>query len=114
MEPATNFSKRSTTQDPATKRLLWYIFAGSRGGPNRIRIIDLLMKRPYNINQLTEALGLNYRAVQHHVEVLEENNMVSKAGDWYGRLYFISTYLECNLEGFQDLRSKISQSSIVN
>ena len=114
METATNFSKGSATQDPATKRLLWFIFAGSRGGPNRIRIIDLLMKRPYNMNQLTEALGLNYRAIQHHVEVLEENNLVSKAGDWYGKLYFISTYLERNLEAFQDVRSKILQYSIVN
>lgn len=114
METATTFSKRSTTKDPATIRLLWYIFAGSRGGLNRTRIIDLLMKRPYNMNQLSEALGLNYRAVQHHVGVLEKNNLVCKAGERYGILYFISTYLEYNLEAFQDMRSKILQCSIVN
>ncbi|MGI0024931.1 MAG: ArsR family transcriptional regulator, partial [Nitrososphaera sp.] len=51
--------------DPEAKRLLWFLFAGSRGGDNRIRIIDLLKDQPYNINQLAEALGVDYKAVQH-------------------------------------------------
>jgi hypothetical protein len=45
--------------DPDSKRLLRYLFAGSRGGENRIRIIDLLKERPHNINQLVEALGVD-------------------------------------------------------
>ncbi|MCI0557614.1 MAG: winged helix-turn-helix domain-containing protein, partial [Nitrososphaera sp.] len=57
--------------DPEAKRLLWFLFAGSRGGENRIRIIDLLKSQPYNMNQLAEALGIDYKAVQHHVGVLE-------------------------------------------
>ncbi len=28
--------------DPNAKRLLWFIFAGSKGGNNRIRIMELL------------------------------------------------------------------------
>jgi hypothetical protein len=36
--------------DPNARRLLWYLFAGSKGGDNRIKIIDLLKERPYNIN----------------------------------------------------------------
>ena len=41
--------------DPSVKRLLWFLFAGSRGGDNRIRIIDLLKEHPYNINQLARS-----------------------------------------------------------
>jgi DNA-binding transcriptional ArsR family regulator len=95
--------------DPEAKRLLWFLFAGSRGGENRIRIIDLLKSQPYNMNQLAEALGLDYKAVQHHVGVLEKNNMVTRAGEKYGVLYFISNYLEANVEAFNEVRAAIDK-----
>ena len=95
--------------DPEAKRLLWFLFAGSRGGENRIRIIDLLKGQPYNMNQLAEALGLDYKAVQHHVGVLEKNNMVTRAGEKYGVLYFISNYLEANVEAFNEVRAAIDR-----
>ena len=93
--------------DPNARRLLWYLFAVSKGGDNRIRIIDLLSKRPYNINQLAEVLGLDYKAIRHHIMVLEKNNLVSKMGQKYGVLYFVSNYLESNIESFNEIRSKI-------
>jgi predicted transcriptional regulator len=95
--------------DPNARRLLWYLFAGSTGGVNRIRIIELLKKRPYNINQLAEELGLDYKAIQHHIVALERNNLVSKMGEKYGILYFISNYLEANMESFNEVRSKIKK-----
>ena len=95
--------------DPNARRLLWYLFAGSKGGVNRIRIIELLKKRPYNINQLAEELELDYKAIQHHIVALERNNLVSKMGEKYGILYFISNYLEANMESFNEVRSKIKK-----
>jgi DNA-binding transcriptional ArsR family regulator len=92
--------------DPNAKRLLWYLLAGSKGGNNRIKIIDLLKERPYNINQLSEALALDYKAIRHHITVLEKNNLVVKMGEKYGVLYFISNYLEVNLESFNEIKSK--------
>jgi DNA-binding transcriptional ArsR family regulator len=94
--------------DPNAKRLLWFLFAGSRGGDNRMKIIDLLKDRPYNINQLSESLGLDYKAIQHHILVLQKNNMITKMGEKYGVLYFISNYLEANIEAFNEIKSKIS------
>jgi len=95
--------------DPDAKRALWFLFAGSRGGENRIRIIDFLKKRPYNINQLAEALGVDYKLVQHHIGVLERNNMVTKAGEKYAVLYFISNYLEANIEAFNEIQAAIEE-----
>lgn len=92
--------------DPNAKRLLWYLFAGSKGGNNRIKIVGLLKERPYNINQLSEALALDYKAIRHHITVLEKNNLVAKMGEKYGVLYFISNYLEVNLESFNEIKSK--------
>jgi DNA-binding transcriptional ArsR family regulator len=96
--------------DRETKRLLWYLFAGSRGGENRIRIIDLLKVKPHNINQLAEILGVDYKGVQHHIGVLEKNNIVTKLGEKYGVLYFISNYLEANIEAFNEVRAAIEKN----
>ena len=93
--------------DPNVKRLLWYLFAGSKGGENRSRIIDMLKEQPRNTNQLSEFLNLDYKAVQHHMSVLENNNLVTKAGEKYGVLYFISDYLEHNIETYYEVKSKI-------
>ena len=95
--------------DSNAKRLLWYLFAGSKGANNRIKIIDLLKERPYNMNQLAEALGLDYKAIQHHITVLEKNNLVSRMGEKYGVVYFISNYLEVNIEAFNEIKSKIKK-----
>jgi len=97
--------------DPDAKRVLWFLFAGSRGGENRIRIIDFLKKRPYNINQLAEALGVDYKLVQHHIGVLERNNMVTRAGEKYAVLYFISNYLEANIEAFNEIQAAIENQN---
>ena len=44
--------------DPDAKRLLWFVFAGSRGGLNRLRIIAALKEKPLNTNQLAKELNL--------------------------------------------------------
>ena len=93
--------------EPNAKRLLWYLFAGTRGARNRVRIIDALKERPSNINQLSESLGLDYKGVQHHISLLEKNNLITKIGDKYGVTYFISDYLQYNLQAYEEIISKI-------
>ncbi len=72
------------------KKELSYLILGSRGGANRVKMIKLLEERPYNINQIAKTLDLNYRTVQHHMELLEEHGIVKKSdssigyGDIYG------------------------------
>ena len=61
------------------------------------------------MNQLTEALGVDYKAVQNHIGVLEKNNMATKTGEKYDMLYFISNYLEANIEAFNDVRAAIEK-----
>lgn len=98
--------------DPTARRLLWYLFAGSKGGENRIKIINLLQDTPLNINRMAEALDLDYKAVQHHVDILEKNNLVSRMGEKYGIMYFVSNYLESNMDTFREIVTKISKSKI--
>lgn len=96
--------------DPETARLLWFIFAGSRGGLNRLRIISKLKEKPQNTNQLAKELGLDYKAIQHHIRVLEKNNLITSVGEKYGIAYFISTFLQVNMETFENIEEKLDKS----
>lgn len=91
---------------PYAKNLLFFIFASSRGGENRVKIMSALQKSPRNANQLANELGLNYRAIQHHIEVLEKNNIIVKVGEKYGATYFLSTFFESNIETYNEIISK--------
>lgn len=96
--------------DPDSKRLLWFVFAGSRGGLNRLRIISLLKKTPLNTNQISKEMGLDYKAIQHHIKVLEKNNMLTKIGEKYSIMYFISAFLEHNMETLEEIERKLDKS----
>ena len=96
--------------DPHTKRLLWFVFAGSRGGFNRFRMISALRENPMNANQLSKRLGLDYKAIQHHVRVLEKNNLVEREGERYNVACFISPFLEANMEAFDEIAGKLDKS----
>ena len=96
--------------DPHTKRLLWFLFAGSRGGINRLKLVTTIREKPLNANQLAKELGLDYKAIQHHIRVLEKNNIISKAGEKYAVTYFISPFLELNMETFDEIAKKLEKS----
>jgi len=85
------------------RQLLWWLIGGSRGGENRLRIVRTLHDRPRNTNQLSEALDLNYKTVQHHLEVLEENNIVTTQGDNYGKMYFLTERMVQNLDVLDEI-----------
>ena len=96
--------------DPNAKRLFWFLFAGTRGGMNRISIIELLIQQPYNINQLADIIKIDYKAIQHHIRVLEKNNLITNSGEKYGVLYFISNYFEVNMEAFKVVKGQIRKA----
>ena len=77
-----------------TKIVFWVLFVGSRGGINRIRIMSTLRKRPSNRNQLSTELSVDYKNIQHHIKILEGNNLVKKIGNHYGVIYCASTLFE--------------------
>jgi predicted transcriptional regulator len=96
--------------DPYAKRLLWFVFAGSRGGLNRLKLVLVLRERPLNANQLAKEMGLDYKAIQHHVGVLEKNNIITRLGEKYNVTYFISNFLEANMESFNEIAEKLEKS----
>lgn len=85
--------------NPGFRSLMWYLLFGTRGGPNRRRLLEELGRSPANAHQLSAALGLDYRTVRHHLKLLERHGAVTRpVGDAYATPYEIcastSAYLE--------------------
>ncbi len=98
-----------TKTHPETKKLFWFVFVATRGGMNRIRIISYLRNTPSNTHQLAKEIGLDYKAVQHHLKNLEQNNLVTKVGNNYGATYFPSILFEDGKILFDEIIAKLNE-----
>lgn len=87
--------------------LLW-LLAGSRGGKRRADIIIALRKRPMNARQIQKVVGLDYKTIRYHLDLLVENNILTTLGERYGLLYLISPALNAEFVLFEDIWGKIS------
>lgn len=108
-----NDSSSPLLSDRYLKRLLWYLFAGTRGGPSRAEIIRVLRNRPCNAHQLAQSLKVDYKTVQHHIGVLEEHGLVAPSEKGaYGALLFLTPKMEDSIPVLNEIWSKIGRSKI--
>jgi len=108
-----NNRSSSSSEEKYLRRLLWYLLGGTRGGPNRAEIIKTLQNRPCNANQLAETLRVDYKTIQHHIRILEENGLVSLANKGsYGAVLFLTTKMEDALPILDEIWSRIGTRKI--
>ncbi|HME18683.1 MAG TPA: winged helix-turn-helix domain-containing protein [Nitrososphaerales archaeon] len=98
--------------DPELRGLLWFLLGGTRGGRNRARIISKIRERPWNMNQLAGQLSLQYKAVQHHVRVLQRSSLVIASGERYGMVYSLSPWMNGHMEIFDEVCAKLRFESV--
>lgn len=89
------------------EQALWYLFAGTRGGTNRVRIVRELDDQPRNANELAEELSVDYNTITHHLDMLEEHNVVEASAHDYGKLYFLTDQFESHQETFEQITDKV-------
>ena len=94
-------------EDAELKRVLWFVLGGARGGLNRAKILHELRHRPLNLNQMADKLGVDYRTVMRHVEVLKSNSLVVTQGERYGAMYFLSPRLQASIGLFDEVVGKL-------
>lgn len=83
----------------ANRSLLWYLLAGTRGGPNRLRILEALRLAPCNAHQLAQLLGLDYRTARHHLQTLERGGLIVRPiGHAYASPYELSPQLAAEFD----------------
>jgi len=89
------------------------LFAGTRGGPSRAEIIRTLQDRPCNANQLAQILKVDYKTVQHHVRILEDNELIVRSDKGtYGAVLFLTPKMEEALPILQEIWSRIGRRKI--
>jgi predicted ArsR family transcriptional regulator len=94
------------------KRILWWLLAGTKGGATRAKIILFLRERPSNANQIANTLGLDYKTVRHHLDILIDNKILESAGKGYGRSYFLTREIEENFDLFDEIWEKIGKKQL--
>ena len=97
--PSNRDDKYNIYIDPRFKRILWFIFASTRGGSTRAKILSLINKMPANSNQISINLNLNYKTVIHHLNVLIKNGLIiTNDREIYGSTYFLTPLMEQNFQ----------------
>jgi predicted transcriptional regulator len=84
------------------------MLAGTLGGYTRGFIIKKLAYKPYDTNQLVEALNIDYKTASHHLDVLANNGLIITEGNSYTKKYFLSKDMEANLNDFNQIWGKIN------
>lgn len=97
--------------NPAFRSLMWYLLAGTRGGPNRRRILELLHESPANAHQLSAAVGLDYRTVRHHLRLLETNGAILRPlPNAYAPPYELAPYLAAHFDVVEEVAGRAGRS----
>ncbi len=71
--------------------------------------MEVLLEEPMNTNKLRKTLDLDFRTVKHHLEIMENNDLVSSMGANYGKMYFASEKLMDNMELFNEVWTGVSE-----
>lgn len=53
------------------------LFIGRKGGITTARIMDKLLTKPYNKNQLATQLDVDYNTITHHITIMGKHNYIT-------------------------------------
>jgi DNA-binding transcriptional ArsR family regulator len=105
----TNFftGKNNSEINRRFKMTLWFIVAGTRGGVNRAKILNLIKDNPLNANKIATVLNLDHKTVVHHVKILSKNKLIIKAEKNYGAEYQWAQIMKENYDVLEEIMEKI-------
>lgn len=95
--------------DPYAKKLFAEIFTGMQGRYTRLKIIKSLIDEPTNVNQLAQKLDYDYKTIQRNIRILEENQLIEKAGTGYGGMFFVSELFLKNLSALEQVLKRVDK-----
>lgn len=93
--------------NPTNQNTLQYLLLGKKGGKTSAKIIEKILVRPYNPNQLAKLLNLSYNTVQYHFRIMQKYNLIEKTSSGYGSIYEATPKLIKESEHFYELKKLI-------
>ena len=103
----TGSNNGESSVNPRFKMILWSIIAGTRGGVNRAKILNLLKDTPMNANKIASVLNLDHKTVVHHVKILSKNELIIKAEKNYGAEFHLTQIMKDNQSALKEIMAKI-------
>ncbi|MBE6500216.1 MAG: winged helix-turn-helix transcriptional regulator [Methanobrevibacter thaueri] len=85
MKDKQSLLKQGSIWDMEDKELLNLII-GRDGGKTTIRIIDEILDKPHNKNQLANILDLDYNTITHHIKIIQKHNYISD--EQFGKIHY--------------------------
>jgi len=77
----------------------------------RFRMVEALRERPRNVNQMAKDLNVDYKSVQHHINVLLKNKLLQTPLEGaYGATYFLTPVMEQSYEYVKEIWKRYGKS----
>ena len=90
-------SYENIKEDKHVAKLFSSVFTGMKGRYTRMRILCAITEEPMNTLEIAKKLELDYKTIQHSINVLEKNNLIVRMGQGYGDMFFPSEMISSNL-----------------
>jgi predicted transcriptional regulator len=86
---------------------LYSMLMGSDGGRTRMKIIDEILIKPCNANQLSKRLKLDYKTITYHLDIICSHRYMTREKFEKKTYYYPSDRLIKNIEEYIDIRKQI-------
>ena len=84
-----------------TSKSLTIILLQKKGGKTSARIIEHLLIRPYNSNQIANLLNISYNTAYYHFQMMMKLDLVIKVPTKYGTFYMANENLIKEKDSFE-------------
>lgn len=88
---------------------LYYLIINRSGGKTTVKIIDELLIKPKNANQLSKTLNLDYKTVTYHLEIICNHKYISKEQYEKYASYFPSEKLIKSLDEYMIIKEYLER-----
>ena len=86
---------------------LYSMLMGGDGGKTRMKIIDEILIKPSNANQLSKRLKLDYKTITYHLDIICSHKYMTREKFEKKTYYYPSDRLIKNMDEYIDIRKQI-------